>query len=53
MITDFLKESKSISFGGCMSQIFFAHFIAAGEMVLLVAMAIMESSANHSTTLAL
>jgi olfactory receptor len=39
MITDFLKENKTISFGGCMSQIFFAHFIAAGEMVLLVVMA--------------
>ncbi|XP_008839927.1 olfactory receptor 4F4-like [Nannospalax galili] len=39
MITDFLRGNKTISFAGCMSQIFFAHFIAAGEMVLLVAMA--------------
>ncbi|KFO22716.1 Olfactory receptor 4K3 [Fukomys damarensis] len=39
MITDFLRENKTISFGGCMCQIFFAHFIAAGEMVLLVVMA--------------
>ncbi|XP_048188044.1 olfactory receptor 4K14-like [Perognathus longimembris pacificus] len=39
MITDFLKEEKTISFGGCMCQIFFAHFIGAGEMVLLVVMA--------------
>ncbi|XP_032117205.1 olfactory receptor 4K14-like [Sapajus apella] len=39
MIADFLKESKTISFGGCMSQIFFAHFIAGFEMVLLAVMA--------------
>ncbi|XP_069887647.1 olfactory receptor 4K14-like [Dipodomys merriami] len=39
MITDFLRVNKTISFGGCMSQIFFAHFIAASEMVLLVVMA--------------
>ncbi|XP_021519294.1 olfactory receptor 4K3-like [Meriones unguiculatus] len=39
MITDFLRENKTISFSGCMSQVFFAHCIAAGEMVLLVVMA--------------
>nr|XP_004660820.1 olfactory receptor 4K13-like [Jaculus jaculus] len=39
MITDFLRENKTISFAGCMSQIFFAHFIAASEMALLVVMA--------------
>ncbi|XP_048188031.1 olfactory receptor 4K14-like [Perognathus longimembris pacificus] len=39
MIADFLEEDKTISFGGCICQIFFAHFIAASEMVLLVAMA--------------
>ncbi|XP_008561695.1 PREDICTED: olfactory receptor 4K14-like [Galeopterus variegatus] len=39
MITDFLRENKTISFGGCMCQILFAHFIAASEMVLLVIMA--------------
>jgi olfactory receptor len=39
MITDFLKDNKTISFGGCMSKIFFAYFIAAGGMVLLVVMA--------------
>ncbi|XP_032758166.1 olfactory receptor 4K3-like [Rattus rattus] len=39
MITDFLRENKTISFEGCMCQVFFAHCIAAGEMVLLVAMA--------------
>ncbi|XP_013014030.1 olfactory receptor 4K14-like [Cavia porcellus] len=39
MITDFLRDNKTISFEGCMCQIFFAHCIAAGEMVLLVVMA--------------
>ncbi|XP_038187206.1 olfactory receptor 4K14-like isoform X2 [Arvicola amphibius] len=39
LITDLLKENKSISFGGCMSQILFVHFFAGGEMVLLVTMA--------------
>ena len=39
MITDFLRENKIISFAGCMCQVFFSHCIAAGEMVLLVAMA--------------
>ncbi|GAB1286675.1 Olfactory receptor [Apodemus speciosus] len=39
MITDFLRENKTISFAGCMFQVFFAHCIAAGEMVLLVVMA--------------
>ncbi|XP_031229470.1 olfactory receptor 4K3-like [Mastomys coucha] len=39
MITDFLRENKTISFAGCMSQVSFAHCIAIGEMVLLVVMA--------------
>ncbi|CAO2579542.1 Olfactory receptor 4K3 [Lemmus lemmus] len=39
MITDILTKNKTISFAGCMSQVFFAHCIAAGEMVLLVVMA--------------
>lgn len=39
MITDFLKENKTISFEGCMCQIFFGHFFGGGEMVLLVSMA--------------
>uniref|UniRef100_H0V3P7 Olfactory receptor n=2 Tax=Cavia porcellus TaxID=10141 RepID=H0V3P7_CAVPO len=39
MITDFVKEKKTISFGGCMCQIFFGHFFGGGEMVLLVSMA--------------
>lgn len=39
MIYDFLHESKTISFEGCMTQIFLLHVFAGGEMVLLVAMA--------------
>ncbi|XP_055460009.1 olfactory receptor 4K13-like [Psammomys obesus] len=39
MITNFLRDHKTISFAGCMSQVFFAHCIAAGEMVLLLVMA--------------
>ncbi|XP_006883305.1 PREDICTED: olfactory receptor 4K3-like [Elephantulus edwardii] len=39
LITDFLKDNKTISFWGCMSQILCVHFFAGGEMVLLVTMA--------------
>ncbi|XP_057637555.1 olfactory receptor 4K3-like [Chionomys nivalis] len=39
LITDLIKENKTISFGGCMSQILCVHFFAGGEMVLLVTMA--------------
>ncbi|XP_049753713.1 olfactory receptor 4K3-like [Elephas maximus indicus] len=39
MIVDFLKEHKTISFEGCMAQIFFHHAFTGGEMMLLVAMA--------------
>ncbi|XP_016284178.1 olfactory receptor 4K14 [Monodelphis domestica] len=39
LIKDFLSEMKLISFGGCMAQIFFLHFIGGAEMVLLVTMA--------------
>ncbi|KAK7800986.1 hypothetical protein U0070_010256 [Myodes glareolus] len=39
MITDLIQENKTISFGGCMSQILGVHFFAGGEMVLLVTMA--------------
>ncbi|XP_036591614.1 olfactory receptor 4K14 [Trichosurus vulpecula] len=39
LIRDFLSEKKLISFGGCMAQIFFLHFIGGSEMVLLVSMA--------------
>lgn len=39
MIADFLSEHKTITFQGCMSQIFFLHVFGGSEMVLLVAMA--------------
>nr|XP_012373812.1 olfactory receptor 4K15-like [Dasypus novemcinctus] len=39
LITDFLKDNKTISFGGCMSQILCVHLFAGAEMVLLVTMA--------------
>ncbi|XP_057637561.1 olfactory receptor 4K3-like [Chionomys nivalis] len=39
LIADLVKENKTISFGGCMSQILFVHFFVGGEMVLLVTMA--------------
>ncbi|XP_049754971.1 olfactory receptor 4K14-like [Elephas maximus indicus] len=39
LTTDFLKDNKTISFGGCMSQILCVHFFVGGEMVLLVTMA--------------
>ncbi|XP_031309234.1 olfactory receptor 4K14 [Camelus dromedarius] len=39
MITDFVRENKTTSFGGCMCQVLFVHFAGGGEMVLLVVMA--------------
>lgn len=39
MIADFLSEYKTISFSGCIAQIFFIHLLTGGEMVLLVSMA--------------
>ncbi|KAL1787083.1 olfactory receptor 4K3-like, partial [Sigmodon hispidus] len=39
MISDFLRENKTISFVGCIFQVFFSHCIAGGEMILLVVMA--------------
>nr|XP_003421682.1 olfactory receptor 4K15-like [Loxodonta africana] len=39
MIVDFLMDHKTVSFEGCMAQIFFHHVFADGEMTLLVAMA--------------
>ncbi|KAH0516340.1 Olfactory receptor 4K3 [Microtus ochrogaster] len=39
LITDLLKDNKTISFGGCMSQILCVHFIGGSETVLLVTMA--------------
>ncbi|XP_037691056.1 olfactory receptor 4K15-like [Choloepus didactylus] len=39
MIHDFLHAPKTISFEGCMAQVFLLHVFAGGEMVLLVVMA--------------
>ncbi|CAH6788130.1 olfactory receptor 4K3 [Phodopus roborovskii] len=39
LTTDLLKDNKTISFGGCMSQILCVHFFGGCEMVLLVTMA--------------
>ncbi|XP_048188028.1 olfactory receptor 4F3/4F16/4F29-like [Perognathus longimembris pacificus] len=39
MIYDLYRKHKSISFGGCITQIFFIHAIGGTEMVLLMAMA--------------
>ncbi|MBZ3881279.1 Olfactory receptor 4F21 [Sciurus carolinensis] len=39
MIYDLFRKRKIISFGGCVTQIFFIHVIGGVEMVLLMAMA--------------
>ncbi|XP_039074278.1 olfactory receptor 4F6-like [Hyaena hyaena] len=39
MIFDVLRECKTISFEGCIVQIFFIHAVGGTEMVLLIAMA--------------
>ncbi|XP_036264953.1 olfactory receptor 4F3/4F16/4F29 [Pipistrellus kuhlii] len=39
MIYDLFRKHKVISFGGCITQIFFIHVIGGVEMVLLIAMA--------------
>ncbi|XP_074088125.1 olfactory receptor 4F3/4F16/4F29-like [Macrotis lagotis] len=39
MICDLFRKHKVISFSGCLTQIFFIHFIGGVEMVLLIAMA--------------
>ncbi|XP_004475505.1 olfactory receptor 4F3/4F16/4F29-like [Dasypus novemcinctus] len=39
MIYDLFRKHKVISFGGCITQIFFLHIIGSVEMVLLIAMA--------------
>jgi olfactory receptor len=39
MICDLFRKHKVISFGGCVTQIFFIHVIGGVEMVLLMAMA--------------
>ena len=40
VISDFLRERKTISWWGCMTQMFFMHILGGGEMSLLIAMAI-------------
>ncbi|XP_004482776.2 olfactory receptor 4Q3 [Dasypus novemcinctus] len=39
MLGDFLQQGKTISFLGCLGQIFFLHFLGASEMFLLTVMA--------------
>ncbi|XP_036592570.1 olfactory receptor 4K13-like [Trichosurus vulpecula] len=39
MIVDFLRERKTISFWGCMAQIFLFHLLGGSEMALLIVMA--------------
>ncbi|KAJ7313031.1 hypothetical protein JRQ81_004294 [Phrynocephalus forsythii] len=39
MLVDFFAERKIISFGGCICQLFFLHFVGASEMFLLTVMA--------------
>ncbi|XP_008591255.1 PREDICTED: olfactory receptor 4F3/4F16/4F29-like [Galeopterus variegatus] len=39
MIYDLFRKCKAISFGGCITQVFFIHAIGGTEMVLLIAMA--------------
>ncbi|KAM4663609.1 olfactory receptor 12D1-like [Discoglossus pictus] len=38
MLADFLSTDKTISFGGCISQIHFFHFLGSTEVMLLTAM---------------
>ncbi|XP_043846175.1 olfactory receptor 4F6-like [Dromiciops gliroides] len=39
MISDLFYEHKTISFQGCITQIFFIHFMGGTEMMLLISMA--------------
>uniref|UniRef100_A0A8D0QJC7 Olfactory receptor n=1 Tax=Sus scrofa TaxID=9823 RepID=A0A8D0QJC7_PIG len=40
MLVDFLSEKKVISYRGCITQLFFLHFLGGGEGLLLVVMAL-------------
>ncbi|XP_060030173.1 olfactory receptor 4K13-like [Erinaceus europaeus] len=40
VIADFLRKHKTISWWGCMAQMFFMHFFGGAEMSLLIAMAV-------------
>ncbi|XP_044086010.1 olfactory receptor 4K13-like [Neovison vison] len=40
MVTDFLREYKTISLWGCMAQMFLLHFLGGSEMTLLIVMAV-------------
>ncbi|KAM9659460.1 olfactory receptor 4C45-like [Trichechus inunguis] len=39
MIFDLISEKNTVSFNGCMTQLFAEHFFAAAEIILLIAMA--------------
>nr|XP_020011213.1 olfactory receptor 4Q3 [Castor canadensis] len=39
MLGDFPQQDKTISFSGCLAQIYFLHFLGASEMFLLTVMA--------------
>ncbi|KAM9659474.1 olfactory receptor 4C45-like [Trichechus inunguis] len=39
MIFDLISEKNTISFNGCLTQLFAEHFFAAAEIILLIAMA--------------
>ncbi|KAL1785893.1 olfactory receptor 4C45, partial [Sigmodon hispidus] len=39
MISDLISQNSSISFNGCMTQLFAEHFFAAAEIILLISMA--------------
>ncbi|KAH0626299.1 hypothetical protein JD844_001209 [Phrynosoma platyrhinos] len=40
MLVDFFSTLKTISYEGCMAQIFFLHWLGGSEIILLIAMAI-------------
>ncbi|XP_065422819.1 olfactory receptor 4M1-like [Chrysemys picta bellii] len=39
MLADFFSHHKNISYGGCMAQLFFLHFLGGAEVFLLMGMA--------------